>query len=108
MTRYRLTLFSRACCDLGLHRNLHVIQRFGAAAHVGCPRCEREFAMHDGLRAFVPWDGDLEQLYQDFGCDVNGQRQAWLANKHPVDPNVIGPQRGNRTLNADGSVRATA
>jgi hypothetical protein len=23
--------------------------------------------MHDSVRAFVPWDGELEQLYRDIG-----------------------------------------
>lgn len=29
---------------------------------VGCRRCGRAWGMHDTVRAFVPWDGDLQAL----------------------------------------------
>jgi len=76
-------------CLVGLHR-LHVVHRFGAGALIACPHCEREWGMHDGMRAFVPWDGDLEQLYQDFGFDVSASRAEWKRNKRPYPPNQIG------------------
>lgn len=31
---------------------------------VGCPRCKNTWAMHDGLKAFVEWDGEFEEMYQ--------------------------------------------
>jgi hypothetical protein len=71
-------MIRRLFCCLGLHHRLHTIQRFGAAAHVGCPDCRREFAMHDGLRVFLPWDGDFASLYTDMGYDVEDFRRRWL------------------------------
>lgn len=73
------SVIRRLLCRLGFHGRLHTIQRFGAAAHVGCPDCRREFAMHDGLQAFLPWDGDFECLYADMGYDVADHRSRWLA-----------------------------
>lgn len=66
-------------CRIGRHKRLHVIQSFGSAKHVGCPDCLREFGMHDGLRAFLPWDGEIEQLYADTGYDVPAYRAKWHA-----------------------------
>lgn len=73
------TVFRRLMCRLGYHHSLNVIQSFGAAKHVGCPDCRREFGMHDGMRAFLPWDGDIEALYTDCGYDVPKYRAAWRA-----------------------------
>lgn len=65
-------------CSLGRHKRLHTVNLFGAARHVGCPDCRREFAMHDGMRSFLPWDGEFETMYADFGHDVAGYRRRWL------------------------------
>jgi hypothetical protein len=68
-------------CRLGFHPRLQVIQSFGAAEHIGCPDCRREYAIHHGERASLPWDADFEKLYgaDGFGYDIDGARQKWLA-----------------------------
>lgn len=33
---------------------------------IGCCRCHEQFAMHDGLGALLPWDGEFAELYQDY------------------------------------------
>lgn len=41
-----------------------VSQRFGRSERkVGCSRCNRAWAMHDDVRAFLPWDSDFDELY---------------------------------------------
>lgn len=72
-------LMRRFLCRMGSHKRLHVIQTFGAAQHVGCPDCGREFAMHHGFRAFVPWSDDAEEMYRMFGYDIDGPRNRWRA-----------------------------
>ena len=58
-----------ACLALG-HR-LHVKQEFGRnARRVECLRCEREWAMHDPTRSFLPWDEDFAELYRVLGYKV--------------------------------------
>jgi hypothetical protein len=54
------------CATVG-HR--YVVQRVFSqtSRKVGCTRCGKECGMHDSVRAFVPWDGELEQLYRDIG-----------------------------------------
>lgn len=74
-----MSAFRKIMCYFGRHKRLDEIQRFGVAAHVGCPDCGREYGMHDGLRAFIPWDGDLADMYRRFGHDVDGPRRRWLA-----------------------------
>ena len=54
------------CAVLG-HR--YVVERVlnHGARKVGCARCGEHWAMHDGTRSFVPWDGELEALYAPGG-----------------------------------------
>lgn len=82
-------LIQRVRCAVGLHR-LHVVHRFGAAALVACPACEREFATHDGLQVFLPWDGDLESMYVAMGYDVAGSRAQWRRDKRPYPMGQLG------------------
>ena len=64
-------------CKLGHHKSLNVIQTFGAQKHIGCPRCGRQMGMHGGLRIVIPWDDELDQLYQDMGYDTVAATAAW-------------------------------
>lgn len=75
-------LIHRIRCALGHHRALNVIQSFGAAQHIGCPRCGKEMGIHHGMRAVIPWDPDLEQLYRDMGHDTAKATEAWQRWRH--------------------------
>lgn len=70
-------MIRRLLCKLGSHKRLDLIQSFGSGKHVGCPDCGRQYAMHDGLRAFVPWDDDFKSLYEGMGYDVDTHLSAW-------------------------------
>lgn len=51
-----------ACFVMGHHYRIQ--QVFSAMQRrVVCGRCDGDWGMHDGVKAFVPWDGDLAQLY---------------------------------------------
>lgn len=79
-----MSIIDRIRCRLGFHRALNVIQSFGAAQHIGCPRCGREMGIHHGVGAVIPWEPDLEQLYRDAGYDTaaaTAQWQRWRADK---------------------------
>ena len=57
----------RCICAVIGHR--YVVERvlnYGARK-VGCTRCNCHWAMHDGTRSFVPWDGEFEELYAPGG-----------------------------------------
>jgi hypothetical protein len=45
-----------------------VLRRMNPGARkVGCDRCHNVWAMHDGTRTLVPWDGQFEMLYAPGG-----------------------------------------
>lgn len=60
-------MFERLICAVAGHR--YVVQRVfsSTSRKVGCTRCDREWGMNDSVKAFVPWDGEFEQLYRDIG-----------------------------------------
>lgn len=66
-------------CRLGRHKSLDVIQNYGAAEHIGCPRCGQQMAIHHGMQAVIPWTPDVEQLYRDFGYDTAAATTKWQA-----------------------------
>lgn len=72
-----MKLLQRLRCRLGFHGGLNVIQSFGSAEHIGCPRCGRQMGIHHGMRAVIPWESDLEQLYRDMGYDTAAAMGAW-------------------------------
>lgn len=63
---------TRIKCKLNMHPKLMVIQTFGSAQHVGCPYCKKEYGIHHGMRAVIPWTPDLAELYQWMGYDTEG------------------------------------
>jgi len=74
-----MSYLRKMLCRLGRHKQLDVIQTFGAAEHVGCPDCGRRYAIHHGLRTFLPWDGGFAQLYRDMGHDIDAPLAKWQA-----------------------------
>lgn len=63
-----------------MHSRLDVIQTFGAAQHIGCPYCKREFGIHHGMRAIIPWDSDVAEMYQFMGYDTETPTRRWRAH----------------------------
>lgn len=60
-------LIARVACAVVGHR-YRVLRRFSHGTRkVGCDRCKRAWGMHDATRSFVPWDGDLEELFRPGG-----------------------------------------
>lgn len=61
-------MLNRLACLLLGHQFL-VVQEFDQfQRRVGCLRCRREWAMHDAIFAFIPWDEELAELYRAAGC----------------------------------------
>ena len=54
------------CAVFGHHYVVERVLNHGARK-VGCTRCGKHWAMHDGTRSFVPWDGEFESLYAPGG-----------------------------------------
>jgi len=43
-----------------------VIKRFSHTVRkVGCSRCGRSWGMNDTVKAFIKWDGELEELHSE-------------------------------------------
>lgn len=78
-------MLERLLCAVLGHR--YVVERVlnHGARKVGCTRCRNHWAMHDGTRSFVPWDGEFEAFYAPGGilAEASGD----------VPPNVIWPNR---------------
>lgn len=72
-----LAVLRRIRCRLNLHPRLDVIQTFGAAQHIGCPYCRREFGIHHGERVVVPWDSDLAEMYDFLGYKTAESTRRW-------------------------------
>ena len=50
-------------CALFGHK-LRIVKRYSATERkVYCCRCHGLFGMHDGVQAFVDWDGQLAELH---------------------------------------------
>ena len=60
-------MIERLICAILGHR--YVVERVlnPGARKVGCTRCGRHWAMHDGTHSFVEWDGEFEKLYAPGG-----------------------------------------
>jgi hypothetical protein len=54
-------MMKKLLCLLLGHRYF-VIERFSSTTRkVGCHRCGQAWGMHDDMRAFLPWDAELEE-----------------------------------------------
>lgn len=56
-------MIERLLCALLGHRYVVEIE-FGTSRKVGCTRCDKHWGMHDATRSFIPWDGELEEMYR--------------------------------------------
>ena len=57
----------RLFCFIFGHR-LHVHQKFSSySRRVICLHCDGDWGMNDNVPAFIPWDGELEEMYKSFG-----------------------------------------
>jgi len=54
-------------CFFGRHAYVVARQINPGTRKVACMRCERTWAMHDATRTFVPWDSEIEAMYDDGG-----------------------------------------
>ena len=73
------SLFKKLRCRIGMHQQLDVIQTFGSAQRIGCPDCGKTFGIHHGVRACIPWDAELEDMYRMFGHDTTAPFSRWDA-----------------------------
>ena len=49
-----------------------VAQEFEAwSRRVVCPCCHGDWGMNDNVRAFIPWDEELADMYRSFGHIVH-------------------------------------
>ena len=57
-------MLNRFICIILGHR--YIVERVISKdiRKVVCTRCNRHWGMHDGVRAFIPWDGELEKLHE--------------------------------------------
>ena len=55
-------------CRLLFHK-LVVVKGYdrGVSQKVRCIRCGKAFGIHYGVKAFVPWDGELEEMHRILG-----------------------------------------
>lgn len=56
-------MIERILCAMLGHRYVVEIE-FGTSRKVGCTRCDKRWGMHDATRSFIPWNGELEEMYR--------------------------------------------
>lgn len=66
-------------CRIGWHSRLDVIQSFGSAQRIGCPHCGKQMGIHHGMRAVVPWDAEMADLYDRMGYETEAAHAKWQA-----------------------------
>ena len=92
-------MLERLICAVFGHR--YVVERVlnHGARKVGCTRCGKHWAMHDGTRSLVQWDGEFEAMYAPGGLlsEASGD----------VPPNALAqggePHRGEASPGAPSS-----
>ncbi|MBU0959201.1 MAG: hypothetical protein KKB31_04635 [Nanoarchaeota archaeon] len=58
-------MIEKLLCKLFGHKYF-VIKRFSPASRkVGCWRCHKQWGMNDRVKAFVPWDSELQEHYME-------------------------------------------
>jgi len=58
-------------CKVFGHPRFRIVQKFsGTERRIECERCRENFGMSDRVKAIIPWHGELEQMYKDFGHDI--------------------------------------
>lgn len=84
------------CAVLG-HR--YVVERVlnHGARKVGCTRCNSHWAMHDGTRSFVRWDGEFEEFYAPGGilAQTSGDVPPNVGAKATTAAQMNDPERHN-------------
>lgn len=73
-----MTIWRWLMCKIGFHKRLNVIQTFGAAQHIGCPHCRKQYAIHHGMQAVVSWSPAFDDLYQSMGYETEAATNRWL------------------------------
>jgi hypothetical protein len=56
-------MIDKLLCAIFGHRYILERKLNDGARKVGCTRCRNHWAMHDGTRTFVQWNGDFEAFY---------------------------------------------
>ena len=56
-------MIGKLLCAIFGHRYVLERKLNDGARKVGCTRCRNHWAMHDGTRTFVQWDGEFESFY---------------------------------------------
>lgn len=86
-----MRLIEKLLCAVFGHR--YVVERVlsHGARKVVCTRCSKHWAMHDGTRSFVPWDGEFEEYYapggilaQASGDERDAERYRWLRARNEM------------------------
>ena len=57
-----MTFLERLLCALLGHRYVVELVIAPYWRKVGCTRCRHSWGMHDPTKAFVPWDGEQEEI----------------------------------------------
>lgn len=70
-------VLNKVRCAIGWHPRFDIIQSFGSAQHIGCPHCGAEKGIHHGMRAVVPWDAELADLYDMLGYETSAATAKW-------------------------------
>ena len=66
-------IYAKLLCLVFGHQ-YQVWQHFSRISRrVVCNRCGGDWGMHDEVRAFVPWSGEMTEMYERFGHRIRAR-----------------------------------
>jgi hypothetical protein len=65
-------MIERLMCVLFGHKYVVLKPLSYTSRKVGCTRCHRAWGMNDSVKAFIPWNDELEEMYKMFEWNPTG------------------------------------
>ena len=71
-------MLQKILCHFGMHKKLRLVCSLSSQSDlIACPDCKRRYAINYGVRIVLPWDRELENLYEEmdfFNRETNPRR----------------------------------
>lgn len=65
-----MSRIARLWCFLVGHRYEVWQELTGHSRRVICDHCHGDWGMNDDVRSFIPWSGDMEEMYKTIGVRI--------------------------------------
>ncbi len=81
---YKIILFlRRILCTIGYHRYIVAQELTNRSRRIACPYCHKSWGMNDDVRAVIPWDYELADLYNNM-LGIELKYLPWEQSQPPI------------------------